>query len=78
MPLSKFLCGPALPAVTRLLYLCLCFQGVQVDERLFLMTCLKSYRICVAEIRKGLTLLQNLTFEDLKHQEKVRDENKNS
>lgn len=36
---------------------CVCFQGVQVDERLFLMTCLKTYRICVAEIHKGLALL---------------------
>lgn len=47
-------------------FICVCFRGVQVDERLFLMPCLKTYRICVAEICKGLTLLQNLTFKDLK------------
>lgn len=47
-------------------FICVCFRGVQVDEKLFLMPCLKTYRICVAEICKGLTLLQNLTFKDLK------------
>lgn len=36
-------------------------------SRLFLTACLKTCRICVAEIRKGLTWLQNLTFKDLKH-----------
>lgn len=58
------------PASQKLLYSfisCVCFQGIQVHERLFLTACLKTYRTCVAEIRKGLTLLQNLTFKDLKH-----------
>lgn len=63
--LSKFLCGPAIPEVTVLLFP-VCFQGVQVDGRLFLTACLKTYRTCVAEIHKGLTLLQNFTVKGLK------------